>query len=144
KLSLYKNEKSCESKQLLSANGWMNKLYQHILRHTRDDVEVYRYLQVRGLTDEVINVFQLSFSPNFKNFTATFLEKKGFHQQLLIKSGILSEKDQHRIIDRFQGRVIFPIRNHLGKTVGFGGRIISDEGPKYLNSSENSLFHKSS
>src|SRR5699024_12505584 len=86
-------------------------------------------------------VFQLGFSPNVKNFTATFLEKKGFHQQLLIKSGILSEKDQHRIIDRFQGRVIFPIRNHLGKTVGFVARIISDEGHKYLNSSENSLFH---
>src|SRR5699024_10861957 len=82
------------------------------------------------------------FSPNVKNFTPTFLEKKGFHQQLLIKSGILSEKDQHRIIDRFQGRVIFPIRNHLGKIVGFGGRIISDERHIYLNRSENSTFHE--
>ena len=144
KASLQKNAQSGESQQLLSAYGWLTKLYHHLLRHTRDGVEGYRYLQERGLTDEVIDVFQLGFSPNVKNFTATFLEKKGFHQQLLIKSGILSEKDQHRIIDRFQGRVIFPIRNHLGKTVGFGGRIISDEGPKYLNSSENSLFHKSS
>src|SRR5699024_5320969 len=138
KASLQNNAQSGESQQLLSAYVWLTKLYHHLLRHTRDGVEGSRYLQERCLTDEVIDDFHLGFPPNVKNFTATFLEKKGFHQQLLIKSGILSEKDQHRIIDRFQGRVIFPIRNHLGKTVGFGGRIISDEGPKYLNSSERS------
>ncbi|HEX6593242.1 MAG TPA: DNA primase [Bacillota bacterium] len=132
---------SGESQNLLSAYEWLTKLYHHLLRHTKDGEEGYQYIKDRGLTDETIDIFQLGFSPNVKNFTATFLEKKGFHRQLLVKSGILTEKD-HQVIDRFQGRVIFPIRNHLGKTVGFGGRMISGEGPKYLNSSENSLFHK--
>src|SRR5690625_7151865 len=78
-----------------------------------------------------------------KGFTADFLEKKGSHQQLLVKSGLLNLQQDNNVTDPFRGRIIFPIRNHLGKTVAFGGRAIAGQEPKYLNSSESDLFQKS-
>src|SRR5690606_4851327 len=66
----------------------------------------------------------------------------GCNKQLLIKAGFVTLREDNTISDRFQGRVIFPIRNHLGKTVAFGGRAIQEQGPKYLNSPESELFQK--
>ncbi|WP_373892835.1 DNA primase [Virgibacillus natechei] len=133
---------SNENQGILSANEWLMKLYHHLLRYTKDGKEGYTYFRDRGLADETIEVFQLGFAPNAGDFTRDFLEKKGFHQQLLIKAGLLSLNDDNSVTDRFKGRVIFPIRNHLGKTIGFGGRSISGQEPKYLNSSESDLFQK--
>lgn len=132
-----------ESQQLLSVYEWLTKLYQHILKYTEEGKQGYNYFQQRGITDESIQTFQLGYAPNIKNFTADFLTKKGFHQQLLVKAGLLGIQDDQTAYDRFSGRIIFPIRNHLGKIVAFGGRTITDEKPKYLNSSESDLFHKS-
>ncbi|GAB3050934.1 DNA primase [Virgibacillus ainsalahensis] len=133
---------SQENQSILSAYEWLTKLYHHLLRHTKDGKEGYSYFKDRGLDDETIEVFQLGFAPNLKDFIKEFLEKKGFHQQLLVKAGLLSLKDDNSVSDRFRGRVIFPIRNHLGKTIGFGGRTITEQEPKYLNSSESELFQK--
>src|SRR5699024_2369195 len=82
-------------------------------------------------------------SPTNRDFVVQFLEKIGFHRQVMANSGLLAVSDNGQYYDRFQGRVIFPIRNHLGKTVGFTGRSITDQQPKYLNSSESLLFRKS-
>ncbi|MFB4166500.1 DNA primase [Virgibacillus sp. JSM 102003] len=131
-----------ENQNILSAYEWITKLYHHLLRYTKDGKEGYQYFKDRGITDETIDVFQLGFAPNVKDFTAEFLQKKGFHQQILVKAGLLSLNDDHSVTDRFRGRVIFPIRNHLGKAIGFGGRTIGDQEPKYLNSSESELFQK--
>src|SRR5699024_8814245 len=90
-----------------------------------------------------IDLFQLGFAPRISDFTAEFLTKKGFHQQLLVRAGLLSEQEDDSVTDRFRGRAIFPIRNHLGKTIGFAGRSITNEEPKYLNSSEIELLQKS-
>ncbi|WP_067727387.1 DNA primase [Oceanobacillus damuensis] len=131
-----------ESQSVLSANDWLTKLYHHLIRYTKDGKEGYQYLKDRGIGDEAIDAFQLGFAPNVKDFVAEFLTKKGFHQQLLIKAGILSQQNDNAVTDRFRGRVIFPIRNHIGKTVAFGGRSITNQEPKYLNSPESELFHK--
>ena len=133
---------SNESQDILAANDWLTKLYHHLLRFTKDGKEGLQYLKDRGINDDAIEEFQLGFAPNAKDFTAEFLSKKGFQQQLLIKSGIISRRDDNTVTDRFRGRVIFPIRNHIGKTVGFGGRGISNQEPKYLNSPESELFQK--
>ncbi|SFA70544.1 DNA primase [Lentibacillus halodurans] len=137
-----KSSISQESQRILSASEWITKLYHHLLRYTKDGKEGYQYFKQRGITDEVIDAFQLGFAPNIKDFTAEFLAKKGFHQQTLIKAGLLSQQEDDTAADRFRGRVIFPIRNHLGKTIAFGGRTISDQEPKYLNSPESELFQK--
>ncbi|MGX4669615.1 DNA primase [Cerasibacillus sp. JNUCC 74] len=133
---------SQESQDMLSAHEWLTKLYHHLLRYTKDGKEGYTYLKERGINDTTIDAFQLGFSPNVAQFTAEFLEKKGYHQQLLVKAGLLRVTDSGKATDRFLGRVIFPIRNHLGKTVAFGGRAIGDHKPKYINSPESELFHK--
>ncbi|MFC3039085.1 DNA primase [Virgibacillus xinjiangensis] len=133
---------SKENQSILSAYEWLTKLYHHLLRHTKDGKEGYTYLKERGLDDDTIDTFQLGFAPNIKDFTTEFLEKKGFHQQLMVKAGLLSQKDDNSVSDRFSGRVIFPIRNHLGKTIAFNGRAINEQGPKYLHSAESELFQK--
>jgi DNA primase len=134
---------SSENQQILSAHEWLTKLYHHLIRFTKDGKAGYQYLQERGIHDEAIDTFQLGFAPNTKDFTATFLEKKGFHQQLLVKFGLLSRSgEDDSISDRFRGRVIFPIRNHLGKTIAFGARALQGAEPKYLNSPETELFQK--
>ncbi|GAA0443161.1 DNA primase [Lentibacillus halophilus] len=133
---------SSENQQILAASEWVVKLYHHLLRFTKDGKKGYQYLKDRGITDETIDAFQLGFAPEAKDFTASFLDKKGFHQQTLIKSGLLSQRDDNGVSDRFRGRVIFPIRNHLGKPIAFGGRTLTNQEPKYLNSPESELFQK--
>lgn len=132
-----------ENQQILDAYEWLTKLYHHSLRFTKDGKEGYRYFEERSISDASIDVFQLGFAPNAKDFIVEFLQKKGFNKQLLIKAGFVTERDDSSLNDRFAGRVIFPIRNHLGKVVAFGGRAIRDQGPKYLNSPESELFQKS-
>jgi len=139
------NQKSSFSKEnqdVLSAYEWLTKLYHHLIKHSKEGRDGYQYFKERGITDETIDTFKLGFAPNVQDFTAKFLEKKGFHKQLLAKAGIVSMWEDQRVVDRFRGRVIFPIRNHLGKTIAFGGRTITEDGPKYLNSSESELFQK--
>lgn len=133
---------SKESQQVLSAHEWLTKLYHHLIRYTKDGKVGLDYLQERGISNEAIDTFQLGYAPNTKDFTATFLQKKGFHQQMLVKYGLLARGQDDSVTDRFRGRVIFPIRNHLGKTVAFGARAMEGQEPKYLNSPESDMFQK--
>ncbi|NBJ68546.1 MULTISPECIES: DNA primase [Clostridia] len=133
---------SQESQDMLSAHEWLTKLYHHLLRFTKEGKEGYAYLKDRGIDEEAADAFQLGFSPNTDQFTAEFLKKKGYHEQLLVKAGLLQINELGQTTDRFRGRIIFPIRNHLGKTVAFGGRAVGDYKPKYINSPESELFHK--
>lgn len=133
---------SKESQNILLAHEWLTKLYHHLLKFTKDGQTGYDYLINRGIGEESIDSYQIGFAPMAKGFTAEFLQKKGIHQQTLLKAGLFYMQDNGEIVDRFQGRIVFPIRNHLGKTVGFSARSITNQEPKYLNSSENDLFQK--
>lgn len=134
---------SDENQSILEAYEWLTKLYHHLLKFTKDGKEGYNYFTQRKINDASIETFQLGFAPNVKNFILEFLEKKGFNRQLLVKAGLVTIHEDETASDRFRGRIIFPIRNHLGKTVAFGARSLTDQGPKYLNSSESELFQKS-
>ncbi|WP_085991883.1 DNA primase [Oceanobacillus senegalensis] len=133
---------SKENQNILSAYEWLTKLYHHLIRFTKEGKEGLHYLKDRGISEQAIDDFQLGFAPNSKIFTAEFLKQKGFNQALLVQSGLLSLQNDNSVTDRFRGRIIFPIRNHLGKTIAFGGRLISEGEPKYLNSAESELFQK--
>ncbi len=133
---------SNEEQMNLKAFEWLTKLYHHLLRHTKEGKQAYQYLLERGFSDEIIHTFQLGYSPQSKDLITQFLEKKGYHSQHMVNAGVLTTNDHNQTTDRFRGRVIFPIRNHLGKSVGFGGRTITDQEPKYLNSPESILFQK--
>jgi DNA primase, catalytic core len=103
------------------------------------------YFKERGFTDEMIQTFQLGYSPdNWTAFTDEALSK-GMKLSFLEKTGLTIIKEDNRKIDRFKGRVMFPILSMSGRVLGFGGRILSQEKKvaKYLNSPESDIYHKS-
>lgn len=140
-----KNETSRMSEEantVLSAHEWLAKYYHHMLRYAEHGKEAREYLKERGISEETIDEFQIGYAPTNSEWTVDFLLKKGFHSQTLVKAGLLSTRDNQEFMDVFRGRVIFPINNHLGRTIAFGGRSFRGEEPKYLNSPEHELFQK--
>src|SRR5690625_3789946 len=128
---------------ILQAYEWSTKLFHHVLNHTTDGSNALNYLKNRGFTKEAIEQFQVGYSPNKHDFLSTFLKGKGFELDKLAKNGLLSTSDGNSFSDRMFSRVVFPIKNHQGKIVGFGGRSIdSNLEPKYLNSPDSSIFQK--
>src|SRR5690625_6449541 len=88
---------SQENETILSAHEWLTKLYHHLLKYTKDGKDGYHYLEEREIKEESIDQFQLGFAPNMKGFTADLLEKKGFHQQLLVISGLINLQQNNNV-----------------------------------------------
>lgn len=102
------------------------------------------YLKNRGITGETARNFGLGFAPPEWNHLKNLTKFSNVNKDILIKSGLLIEdKEKNRCYDRFRNRVIFPIRNSRGKVIAFGGRILENTKPKYLNSPESEIFCKS-
>jgi len=95
------------------------------------------YLKSRGLTGEVAKEFQLGYAPDSWDAVS-----KRYKTQHLIDAGLVIAKEGGSVYDRFRGRVVFPIRDRRGRVLGFGGRVLDDSLPKYLNSPETAAFHK--
>ncbi|MBT4006844.1 MAG: DNA primase [Rhodospirillales bacterium] len=102
-----------------------------------------KYLLERGLDGETVARFRIGFAPDSRDALKTALVGSGVTESLLVTSGLLIQPDEGRSsYDRFRGRVIFPIFDRRGRPVAFGGRILGDGTPKYLNSPETPLFQK--
>lgn len=127
---------------ILHAHEWLTRFYHHLIKFSKEGKLAFDYLKKRGITEETIEKFQLGYAPHSGDLTTNFLLKKGYEKQFLIYHGLLTVQESGAVNDPFRGRVIFPIRNHLGKTIAFGGRTIQDMHPKYINSAENKLFQK--
>lgn len=115
------------------------KYYQEELRQSPMAID---YLKSRGLTGQIAKQFGIGYAPNEWDYLKKRLGDGA--KSLLIDTGVLIEKDKTKSYDFFRHRVIFPIRNLRGQVVGFGGRSLNNDMPKYLNSPETYLFHKSS
>lgn len=100
------------------------------------------YLKERGLSDTIIRTFGLGYSPKSMSRLYEVLKKKGYDDEILKSSGLFSYKDDKRPSDRFWNRVMFPIIDHAGKVIAFGGRVMGEGGPKYLNSPDTPVFIK--
>ncbi|WP_291425591.1 DNA primase [Deinococcus sp.] len=101
------------------------------------------YLRRRGLSDETIAAFELGYAPEGWDGLLKLARTRGVSERQLLEAGLLIENPENgRVYDRFRGRVMFPIRDHLGRLVGFGGRVLGDEKPKYLNTPETEAFKK--
>ncbi len=98
------------------------------------------YLKQRGLSGETAKHFGIGYAPN--RWDALESGLSGCSQANLLASGMLIENENGRIYDRFRDRITFPIRDRRGRTVGFGGRVMGDGEPKYLNSPETPVFRK--
>ncbi len=119
------------------------KFYRHQLRdHFESDV-ARQYLKARGLSSEVAKAFVIGFAPSGWESLASGLKADPKLKQQLIEVGLLVQKEEGRLYDRFRHRIMFPIRDGRGRVVAFGGRVLGDDQPKYLNSPETSIFHKS-
>lgn len=100
------------------------------------------YLQQRGLTKESVRQYAIGYAPPGWDSLISALGQLPETRQLLLKTGMLIEKQGRQYYDRFRDRLMFPIRNLRGQVIGFGGRTLGNETPKYLNSPETPLFHK--
>ncbi len=122
-----------------AANYYSQQLQAHPQKKRAVD-----YLKSRGLTGEISRDFDIGYAPPGWDNLLKALGQTEEEQQLLIDSGMLIEKeDENKRYDRFRDRIIFPIRDNRGRIIAFGGRVLGDDKPKYLNSPETSVFHKS-
>ena len=101
------------------------------------------YLDGRGLTQEVQDEWELGYSPSVGEALAIHLKKEGKHLGTAEQLYLTQQDNSGGFTDKFRGRIMFPIRDERGDLVGFGGRIIGDGNPKYINSSDTPLYHKS-
>lgn len=137
------DHKPTEHQYLYSTYEWLVRFYHHVLRYSKEGEQALHYLRERGIKEETIETFQLGFAPKNSEATIQFLQQKNFQLPFLVKNGLLNTTDQTNYLDPFRGRVVIPIADHTGKTIAFGGRAFDELTPKYLNSPEHKLFHKS-
>lgn len=108
-----------------------------------DGAAALAYLRKRGLSDDTIRNFRLGFAPDKREGLRQALMSQTLPERMLVEAGLLIQPDEGRATyDRFRGRVMFPIQDRRGQVVAFGGRILGEGEPKYLNSPETPLFHK--
>ncbi|WP_096188368.1 DNA primase [Evansella halocellulosilytica] len=120
------------------------KLFHHILSTTDEGREAREYLRKRGFTKEVIDQFQIGYAPNSWDFLTSFLEKRQLPMSEMAKCGLLAVREfDNKPFDRFRDRIMFPIWNKQGNIIAFGGRVLNEGNPKYLNSPESDVFNKS-
>jgi len=120
----------------------VDRFYRQQLRHHPQAARAVDYLKQRGLSGEIAAAFGLGFAPpGWEHLIKALGTDEGKVRQLTT-CGMLIEKDEGGHYDRFRDRIMFPIRDQRGRTIAFGGRILGDDKPKYLNSPETPLFHK--
>ena len=113
--------------------------YQSLLKKNTSAI---KYLKNRGITGDIAKRFNIGFAPSgWRNILDKYGTSKNNINELL-KLGLIIRKDNNNYYDRFRERIMFPIRDNRGRYIGFGGRILNDDQPKYLNSPETPLFHK--
>lgn len=102
----------------------------------------YEYLKGRGITDETIKKFGIGFSLDNWQGIRSYLKQRGFSEEEILELGLTTKNEKGNIYDRFRNRIIFPVFNVSGRVIGFGGRVLDNSKPKYLNSPETPIFHK--
>jgi len=132
-------------KRMYLINETAVMFYQYILLKQKAGAKALKYLKnERKVTDDSIKNFKLGYAPDSWDVLCRFLKKKGFKDEELILSGVAVKRNSGEgIIDKFRGRVLFPLIGVDGKILGFTGRTIFDREPKYLNTSDTPIFHKS-
>ena len=134
-------ERENRRNRLLEANREAAVYFVHQLK-TKSGEEGMKYLKGRGLTDETIANFGLGFANITSDDCYKYLKYKGFSDEIIRDSGLASFNEKFGMQDKFWNRVMFPIMDINNHVIGFGGRVMSDATPKYLNSQETDIFNK--
>lgn len=120
-----------------------DRYYRNCLRQHPEAKTAVDYLKSRGLSGEVARTFGIGFAPpGWDNLLQTLGQSDLDIQQLKDTGLLIDRQEEGKLYDRFRNRIMFPIRDLRGRTIGFGGRVLGDDKPKYLNSPETPLFHK--
>lgn len=106
------------------------------------DRRAQAYLKNRGLSSKIVNTFMLGFAKDSWNDLYDYIKAKNYSEEDLEDLGLIKKSSKGNYYDKYRDRIIFPIINHFGRVIGFGGRAISGQMPKYLNSPESSVFKK--
>ncbi|HDN9007976.1 DNA primase [Aeromonas sp. 602658] len=134
------NSQPAVSKDLFELMNQIARFYESNLKSAPHAVE---YLKGRGLTGEVVKRFNIGYAPSDWDQVRRRFGASRDHEQLLISGGMLITRENGgSSYDRFRDRIMFPIRDKRGRVIGFGGRVLGDGTPKYLNSPETPIFHK--
>lgn len=132
-----------EDLQMIEMHELMQEYYHYALKKTVEGEAALTYLKERGFTDALIDARKIGYAPKNSHFCHDFLQKKGYDIQLAYEAGLLSRNEENfSYYDRFRDRVMFPLTNAQGRTVGYSGRTYTNQEPKYLNSPETPIFQK--
>lgn len=128
------------SEIMKTAHIFFKEQFQH-----PESKEARKYLEKRGMTAQDIEIFQLGFAPDSYDALLKYLEQKGYNKKEMLQASLLTTKEnnEEHVYDKFRNRIIFPIHNIEGEIIAFAGRVMDDSLPKYLNSAETALYHKS-
>lgn len=132
---------------LLIVTNWAAGMFQESLWNSNEGKAVgLSYFKERGYRDDIIKKFELGYSPESWDYLYSNSVKAGHQEEYLEATGLIIKKEGGKTYDRFRNRVIFPIHNLTGRAVGFGGRTLKTDKkiPKYVNSPESDIYHKSS
>ena len=127
---------------ILEINKLAAKYFYVQLKSERGNA-AYTYLKDRQLSDKTITAFGLGYSNKFSDDLYKYLRSKGYSEELIRQAGLISTDERHGVYDKFWNRVMFPIMDVNSRVIGFGGRVMGDAKPKYLNSPETLVFNKS-
>jgi DNA primase len=138
----YYEERDKQRDELRQLNVWATEFFESNLE-TGEGKIALDYLTKRGISEESRRLFRLGYAPNSWDALSGFLQKRGASKFQIERSGLVSLKDSGSgFYDKFRGRLMFPILDAQGKVVAFGGRILGEGEPKYLNSPETALYTK--
>jgi DNA primase len=133
-----------EREAILDLNDLTVGLYQKTLQRDPRGQAARDYLSKRGFRTEVIEAYRIGFAPAGWDNLTRYFERRGVPLDVAYKAGLVAPRRQGQgYYDRFRERIIFPIANHRGKVIAFGGRVLDDALPKYLNSPETEIYRKS-
>ncbi|MEN9686965.1 MAG: hypothetical protein RLZZ28_2751 [Bacteroidota bacterium] len=152
-IEVEETQTSPEQKQLMLTadslyiiNSFARQFFSDQLFQTDEGKNIaLSYLKERGFRNEVLEKFQIGYNPESRDTLTKALLGNQFNKELLPKTGLVSIRNNDELVDNYRGRIIFPIHNNSGKTIGFGARIIgkNDRAPKYINTPENEVYSKS-
>ena len=126
--------------KVFKVNEYAAKYYHENLYKSESRI-AQEYIKQRKLTNETLKAFQIGFSGKFDELYKE-LRKQGFQDLEILESGLVNKNDNGKYIDRYRNRLMFPICDARGRVIAFGGRVLDDSKPKYINSPENIVYSK--
>ncbi len=141
--SFEETERHKEKAAMMQGHEFAAKVFHYLLMNSGQGKRAAEYLKMRGFSQKSIDHFQIGYAPAQWDTLTRYLSKREFDLAQMEKGGLLSKRsDGSGFVDRFRDRIMFPIRDSRGRVIAFGGRVLQDGQPKYLNTSETVLFNK--